>query len=59
MEPKNIRDRSQNLNSFKKVIKGITEGTTIGVIKGDTRSSDYSSCNPLTFNNHPKYISHP
>ena len=26
------------------VIWGIIQGTTIGVIKGDTRSLDYSSC---------------
>ena len=35
---------SHNLNSLKGVIWGIIYGTTIGVIKGDTRSLDYSSC---------------
>ena len=35
---------SHSLNSFKEVTCGIIWGTTIGVmIKGDTRSLDYSS----------------
>ena len=34
---------SYNLNSLKGVIWGIIYGTTIGVIKGDTRSLEYSS----------------
>ena len=34
---------SYNLNSLKGVIWGIIYGTTIGIIKGDTRSLDYSS----------------
>ena len=32
---------SYSLNSLKGIIYGIIEGTTIGVIKGDTRSLDY------------------
>ena len=32
-----------NLNSFKRVIKGIILGTFIGLIKGHTRSLDYGS----------------
>ena len=35
---------SYSLNSLKGVIWGIIWGTTRGVIKGDTRSLDYSSC---------------
>ena len=35
---------SCSLNSLKGVIWGIILGTTIGLIKGDTRSLDYSSC---------------
>ena len=35
---------SYNLNSLKGGYIGIIYGTTIGVIKGDTRSLDYSSC---------------
>ena len=34
---------SYSLNSLKGVIWGIIWRTTIGVIKGDTRSLDYSS----------------
>ena len=34
---------SYNLNSLEGVIWGIIYGTAIGVIKGDTRSLDYSS----------------
>ena len=34
---------SHSLNSLKGVIWGIIEGSTIGVIKGDTRSLDYGS----------------
>ena len=34
---------SYSLNSLKGVIQGIIYGTTIGVIKGDSRSLDYSS----------------
>ena len=34
---------SHSLNSLKGVYIGIIYGTTIGVIKGDTRSLDYSS----------------
>ena len=34
---------SYSLNSFKQVIYGIIWGTTIGGIKGHTRSLDYSS----------------
>ena len=34
---------SHILNSIKGGIEGIKWGTTIGVIKGDTRISDYSS----------------
>ena len=34
---------SYSLNSLKGVIKGTIQGTTIGAIKGDTRSLDYSS----------------
>ena len=34
---------SHSLNSLKGDYIGIIQGTTIGVIKGDTRSSDYSS----------------
>ena len=33
---------SYSLNSFKGEIWGIIQGTTIGVIKGDTRSLDLS-----------------
>ena len=39
---------NHSLNSLKGVILGIILGTTIGVIKGDTRSLDYgsyTSCN--------------
>ena len=36
---------SHSLNSLKGVIKGIIYGTTIGVIKGDTRSLDSGSYN--------------
>ena len=32
-----------SLNSLKGVIWGIIYGTTIGVLRGDTRSLDYSS----------------
>ena len=35
---------SYGLNSLKGAIWRSTIGTTIGVIKGDTRSLDYSSC---------------
>ena len=36
---------SYSLNSLRGVIYGsILQGTTTGVIKGDTRSLDYSSC---------------
>ena len=35
---------SYSLNSLKGVYIGDYIGTTIGVIKGDTRSLDYSSC---------------
>ena len=34
---------SYSLNSLKEVISGIIKGTTIRVIKADTRSLDYSS----------------
>ena len=34
---------SYSLNSLKGVIYGIIYGTTIGLIKGDTRSLDNSS----------------
>ena len=34
---------SYSLNSIKGVAKGIIEGSTIGDVKGDTRSLDYSS----------------
>ena len=34
---------SYSLNSLKGVVWGIISGTTIGDIKGDTRSLDYSS----------------
>ena len=34
---------SHSLNSLKGVLYGITYRTTIGDIKGDTRSLDYSS----------------
>ena len=34
---------SYSLNSLGKVIWGIIYGTTIGVMKGDTRSLDYGS----------------
>ena len=34
---------SSSLNSLKGVIWGIIYGTTIGLIKGDTRSLDYGS----------------
>ena len=34
---------SYNLNSLKGAIWGTIYGTTIGVIRGDTRSLDYSS----------------
>ena len=37
---------SFSLNSLKGGYIGIIYGTTIGVIKGDTRSLDYSSCDP-------------
>ena len=33
---------NHRLNSFKGVIWAIIQGTTIGVIKGDSRSLDYS-----------------
>ena len=36
-------DMTYTLNSLKGVIQGIIQGTTIGVIKGDTRSLDNSS----------------
>ena len=34
---------SHSLNSLKAGYIGIIQGTTIGVIKGDTRSLDYGS----------------
>ena len=34
---------SYSLNSLKGLYKGIIQGTSIGGIKGDTRSLDYSS----------------
>ena len=34
---------SHSLNSLKGVIQGIIKGTTLGEIKGDTRSLDYTS----------------
>ena len=34
---------NHSLNSLKGVEKGIIYGTTLGLIKGDTRSLDYSS----------------
>ena len=34
---------SYSLNSLKGVTQGIISGTTIGLIRGDTRSLDYSS----------------
>ena len=34
---------SHSLNSLKGDIKGIIQGTTIGLIKGDTRSLDNGS----------------
>ena len=37
---------SYTLNSLKGVIWGIIYGTTIGVIRRDTRSLDYSSHKP-------------
>ena len=36
-------DMSYNLNSLKGLIWGIVYGTITGLIKGDTRSLDYSS----------------
>ena len=44
---------SYSLNSLKGVMEGTILGTTIGLIKGDTRSLDYSSyelCNLLALN---------
>ena len=38
-----VQYMSYNLNSLKGDYTGIVQGTTIGVIKGDTRSLDYSS----------------
>ena len=38
---------SYSLNSLKGVNKRILLGTTIGLIKGDTRSLDYNPYNPL------------
>ena len=35
---------SYSLNSLKGVIQGIISKTTVGVIKGDTRSLDSGSC---------------
>ena len=37
-----------SLKSLKGVIQGIIDGTTIGLIKGDTRSLDKSSYNLST-----------
>ena len=34
---------SFRLHSLKGAIEGIIQGTTIGVLKGDTRSLDYGS----------------
>ena len=39
---------SDSPNSSKGVISGTVEGTTLGIIKGDIRSLDYSS-----------YVAHP
>ena len=36
---------SSSLNSLKGVYRGVYRGTTIGAIKGDTRSLDYGSYN--------------
>ena len=36
-----VSNMSHSLNSLKGVIQEIIWGTTIGVIKGDTRSVDY------------------
>ena len=38
---------SESLNSLKEVGKGIIQGTTIRVIKGDARSLGYSSYGAL------------
>ena len=46
MGPYNNPYMYYSLNSLKGVIWGIISGTTIGDIKGDTRSLDYSSYNP-------------
>ena len=35
--------RVKSLNSSNGVIKALIQGTTMGVVKGDTRSSDYGS----------------
>ena len=35
---------SLSLSSLKGFIQGIIEGSIIGVTKGETRTSDYSSC---------------
>ena len=43
---------SHSLNSLKGDIWGIRKGTTIGVIKGDTRSLDYSSYGNPVFSIH-------
>ena len=43
------RDVSYSLNSLKGVKEGIIWGNTMGIIKGDTRNLDYSSCG-LSFN---------
>ena len=34
----------QGLNSLKGVVKGIIQGSILGVFKGDTRSADNGSC---------------
>ena len=38
------RDVSYSLNSLKGVKEGIIWGNTMGIIMGDTRNLDYSSC---------------
>ena len=55
----NVAHMYYSLNSLKGVIYGIIEGTTIEVIKGDTRSLDYSSHNYIQWlrgNPAPKFL---
>ena len=43
------KDLSYRLNSLQGVIWGIIWGTSIWLIKGDTKSLDYGACAPLSY----------